>query len=165
MSRAALIVALAGIYALTLASAKPLDLLIGVALAGGVVVLLQRTLPAGGERAAGAGAIARRLAHAPRLLAHVAWTIVVGTWEVALVVLGLRPLREAGIVELPVDDRSEAGAVVAALALTLSPGELLVDFDWEREVALMHVLDASDPDALRRRWREDYQRRQRKVVP
>ncbi|HEV2770998.1 MAG TPA: Na+/H+ antiporter subunit E [Solirubrobacteraceae bacterium] len=165
MSRAVLIAGLSGIYVLVLASAKPLDLLIGLVLAGGVVVLLRRTLPAGGERAAGAGAIARRLVHAPRLFLYIAWTIVVGTWHVALVVLGLRPLRTAGIVELPVDDRSEAGAVVSALALTLSPGDLLVDFDWEREVALMHVLDARDPDALRRRWREDYERRQREVLP
>lgn len=165
MSRAALVAGLAGIYALTLGSAKALDLLIGVVLAAGVVVLLRRTLPAGGERRAGAGAIVRRLAHAPRLLVHIAWTIVVGTWDVSLVVLGLRPLGTAGIVELPVDDRSEAGAVVSALALTLSPGELLIDFDWEREVALVHVLDARDPDALRRRWQEDYERRQREVVP
>jgi len=166
MSRAVLIAGLAGIYVLALGSPKALDLLIGVVLAGGVVALLRRTLPTGGERhQAGAATIARRLAHAPRLVAHIAWTIVVGTWDVALMVLGVRPLREAGTVELPLDDRSEAGAVVAALALSLSPGELLIDFDWEREVALIHVLDASDPDALRRRWREDYQRRQRQVVP
>jgi len=165
VSRTALIAGLAGVYLLTLGSVKVADLLIGVVLAGGVVIVLRRTLPAGGERGAGAGTLARRLAHAPRLLAHIAWTIVVGTWEVALVVVGLRPLRTAGTVELPVDDRSEAGAVVAALALTLSPGELLIDFDWEREVALVHVLDAGDPDELRRRWREDYRRLQRQVVP
>lgn len=164
MSRAALAVAaLTAVYALMLASTDPLDVALGVMLSIALVIGLRRFLFPGGLTAL--PGLAGRAIAGPRLVASVLRDVVVGTWDVALVILGLRPLRSPGIVELPVDDRSDLAAVVAALTATLSPGELVVDFDWERRVVLMHLLDASDPTAARARWREHYERFQRAVVP
>jgi multisubunit Na+/H+ antiporter MnhE subunit len=52
-----------------------------------------------------------------------------------------------------------------ALALTLSPGEVLVDIDRSRGVMLVHVIDAHDPDAVRARHDHFYRRYQRGVFP
>jgi multisubunit Na+/H+ antiporter MnhE subunit len=54
---------------------------------------------------------------------------------------------------------------VSALTATLSPGEVLVDVDLEKGVMYLHVLDASDPDAVRAAHAELYDRHQRKVIP
>jgi multisubunit Na+/H+ antiporter MnhE subunit len=90
--------------------------------------------------------------------------ITVGTWQVALVVLGLRPLRCPGIVAVPLGDRTDLGAVVSSLVSTLSPGELVVDIDHDRGAILVHVLDASDRDAVRARFEDFYRRHQRDVL-
>lgn len=151
------------VYLLTLASADPLDALTGLVVAGAVLVATRRltrvhTAPAG--LALGG----RVLRFTPFALA-VAREIAVGTWRVALVVLGVRKLRRPGIVAVPVGDRSPTGVVATALTVTLSPGEVFVDLDSERGVMLFHVLDASDPEAVRDRFEHLYQRYQRGVFP
>ncbi|CCF84740.1 Na+/H+ antiporter subunit E [Nitrolancea hollandica] len=49
--------------------------------------------------------------------------------------------------------------------ITLAPGSVLVDVDWERGVMLFHLLDASDPDATRATVARFYERYQRAVFP
>jgi len=84
---------------------------------------------------------------------------------VALVVLGRRPLDCPGIVAIPIEERTPIGVAVAALAFTLSPGDVLIDVDEEEQVMLIHVLDASDPEAVRARHRNFYERWQRRAFP
>jgi multicomponent K+:H+ antiporter subunit E/multicomponent Na+:H+ antiporter subunit E len=80
-------------------------------------------------------------------------------------VLHLRRLEQPGLVRIPIGERSERGVAVSALATTLSPGTVLVDVDWERRDLLLHVIDASDPDAVRARLQRFYDRFQRRVFP
>jgi multisubunit Na+/H+ antiporter MnhE subunit len=164
VSRAVLSIALlTGVYALMLSSVHPLDLALGAVLSALAVFGLRRFLfPGGLTPVEGLG---RRIAGSAGLIVAVLRDVVVGTWEVALVVVGRRPAATPGIVELPAGDRTEMGAIVAAMLATLSPGEFVLDFDFERGVVLMHVLDASDPEAVRERWRETYRRHQRAVWP
>ncbi len=93
------------------------------------------------------------------------WEIVAGTWEVALVTLHLRPLRNPGIVEVPIGERTPSGVAAWAVVTGLPPGSFFVDVDRERDVVLIHLIDASDPDAFRRHQEEFYRRYQRKVFP
>jgi len=46
-----------------------------------------------------------------------------------------------------------------------APDEVPVDVDEERDVLIVHLVDASDPDAVRDRHRRAWERAQRKVVP
>jgi multisubunit Na+/H+ antiporter MnhE subunit len=73
------------VYALTLRSFKPLDLLLG-AIVGSIVLVAFRgflfTQPV-----AGTGGLARRAVHLPMFLLVVAREVVVGTWRVAMAVL------------------------------------------------------------------------------
>ncbi len=155
--------ALVLVYLLVLASADPWDIAFGVLLAAGLLVATRHFL------------FARQLRPIPRLgrrivaflpfLAATFWDIVRGTWRVALVVLHLRPLRHPGIVAVPIGERSPLGIAVTALVTTISPGAFLVDIDDDQRVMLLHVIDASDPDAVREEHQVFYQRFQRHVFP
>ena len=153
----------AGVYLLMLASLDPVDVAIAVVVGAVLVLGLAEVLFPGGD--VGVGDLARRSARFVPFAAAVVWDIVRGTWDVALVVLHVRPLRSPGIVAIPIGERTPTGVVATALLLTLAPGEFLVDVDRERGVLLVHVLDASDPDAVRARHARYYDRYQRKVFP
>lgn len=151
------------IYALALASFDPWDLALG-ALASLALLLGLRAFLFGGaprpiER------LGRRLLAVPGFVWSVLRDITVGTWNVAAVTLGLRPLERPGIVALPFGERTPDGALLTAFAVTLSPGEFLVDIDWEERRLLFHALDASDPDAVRARLDDMYRRHQRDLLP
>jgi len=161
--RAVAVLLLAGVYLLALASVDPVDALIGVALAAGLVWGLGGVLFTGADLRAGA-LVRRTVAFVP-FAAVILWDITRGTWQVALVVLRVRPLERPGIVAVPIGRRTQTGVAVIALVATLSPGEFLVDVDWERGLIYLHVLDATDPDAVRARHEHFYRRWQEPVFP
>jgi len=152
---------LTGVYLLTLVSLDPLDALAGVLVAAVALALTRRLTLVG----AGGPPLAGRIVRFFPFALAVVGDVVAGTWEVAVVVLGARELRRPGIVAVPVGQRTETGIVATAIAITLSPGEVFVDLDRERGVMLFHVLDARDPDAVRRRHELFYERYQRGVFP
>ena len=157
------LVLLTAVYTLALASFDPWDLGFGLGASALTLLIFRRFLFGG--RPAPVESLGRRTIGLPRLVGHVLLDITAGTWRVASVVLHLRPLEHPGIVVIPLGERTETGAVVSAFASTLSPGEYLVDIDWEGRRLLMHVLDASDPDAVRARFADFYDRSQRRVFP
>jgi multisubunit Na+/H+ antiporter MnhE subunit len=154
---------LVGVYALTLGSHAPLDLLTGALL--GAILLFALRPEVSSADGVGPGVFLRRTLAFPRFAAAVLWEVLVGTWRVSATVLGRRPLDQPGLVAVPMGDRTPTGVAASGLALTLAPGECLVDVDWERRVMLIHVLDAGDPEAVRRQLAEFYDRHQRAVFP
>jgi multicomponent Na+:H+ antiporter subunit E len=157
------VVFLTTVYLLMLASVDPWDLLQGLLLAVALLLLFRRFLFDG--RPAPLPHLLRRvLALGPFMLA-VLRDILIGTWNVLLIVLHLRPLRTPGIVVVPIGERTPSGVAVSSLATTLSPGSFLVDVDWDRRVMLLHVIDASDPDAVRAEQQLLYERYQRQIFP
>lgn len=157
------IVPLVLVYALVLASIHPWDVAIGAALAG-ALLWGTRGFLFGGSPAPVAGAAGRLVAFFP-FAAATLLDVLRGTRDVALVVLHLRPLHHPGIVAVPIGERTPLGVAVTALVDTLSPGSCLVDVDWERRTMLLHVIDASDPDAIRAAHDRFYRRYQRRVFP
>lgn len=160
------LLALAGltlVYALTLGSVRPLDLALGLLVAAVLLAVTRRfvfpTEPGPALDALG------RLAAVPRFLAGVIALVASGTVEVALAVLGHRPLECPGVVAIPFGERTPFGVAVSAFADTLSPGAVLIDVDEERRVMLVHVLDARDPDDVRERHQRFYERWQRRAFP
>jgi multisubunit Na+/H+ antiporter MnhE subunit len=150
------------VYALVLASFHPLDLATGAAVSCALFLAARRYLF--GDEPDTDGILGRVAAFAP-FAAAVVREVVVGTWEVALVTLHLRPLERPGIVAVPIGERTLTGIAVTALVMTLSPGEFLVEVDWERRVMLMHVIDAGDPEEVRAAHERFYEHYQRKVFP
>lgn len=152
-------------YAFFLASFHPWDLVIGAGLSGALLFVFRGFLFGGKPgNIEGPGLLTRLVAFWPYAGA-VVWDVTTGTWEVALVTLHLRPLVKPGIVAVPIEDRSPTGVAVSTLVTTLSPGTFLVDVDWEKGVMLIHVMDASDPDAVRDTLQHMYRCYQSKVFP
>ena len=152
-----------GVYVAILGSTDPVDLAIGVAVAAVVLVVARHAIfdpdppefPPLWRRA---------VALVPWLLA-IARDVLRGVFQVARASLHRRHPPRAGVIAVPIGDRSTAGIAASALTATLSPGEVLVDVDLDKGVMYLHVLDASDPDAVRASHQDIYERHQRKVVP
>lgn len=153
---------LTAVYACAMGSAAAGDLLLGALLA---VLLLLALAPHRTQGPAAAPPLWRRALAAVPFAAAVAADATTGALNVAATVVGLRPLRRPGIVRVPIGERSDRGVVVSALVLTLSPGSLLLDIDWQRREMLFHVMDAGDPDRLRARIDRFYRRWQKAVFP
>ncbi len=169
MARYALaVLTLTLVYALALASFHPWDLLIGAVLSAVLLYAFKRIVF---ETNSDSGPAERRLGILRRLVAFVPFCLAVfrdiltGTWEVALVMLHLRPLKSPGIVAVPIGERTATGVAVWALVTGLPPGSFFVDVDRGRGVALIHVIDARDPEAVREQHRDFYRQYQSKVFP
>ena len=160
---AAAVAGLTLVYALALGSFHPLDLLFGAGLSVALVFTSRRFVFGGGPD--GRASLLRRVAAFLPFSLAVFREVVVGTWEVTLVTLHLRPLKRPGIVEVPIGERTPAGVAVWAVVTGLPPGSFFVDVDGERGVVLIHILDASDPEAFRRQQEDFYRRFQRGVFP
>jgi len=163
------VVVLLAVWLLTLGSLAWGDVAIGLALAVALELGWRRRVLRGGvvgdPTTPSAVPLWRALLALPRLAFAVLVEITRGTWEVARYSLGLREPVDEGIVEIELEGISEEGAAAWAFISTISPGELVLDVDEERGVLVLHVLDASDPDAIRARHHEFYERHQRKVLP
>jgi multicomponent Na+:H+ antiporter subunit E len=164
VSRLGLSVGLLGlIYLLTLASLEPWDVVGGVCIAA-VLLGLFHQVTVGHRPARLPDLPARLLAFIP-FAARVALDVIRGTWDVALVMVHLRPLGQPGIVTIPVGDRSHRGIAVTALVTTISPGSYFLGVDWEHDQMVFHFLDASEPEAIRADLARFYHRYQRHVFP
>ncbi len=149
---------LVAVYLLVLTSAMPGDVLIGALLALPIAVALR---PRGPRRPV-AGALTRMRA-AAGLVARTAIEMVLGSWRVARYCLG--DDRGSGLVEIPRGDRSPAGVATWGLLTGEAPDELPVDVDEERGVLIVHLVDASDPAAVRARHARTHERWLRRAVP
>lgn len=178
-ARALAVVVLLVVWLLTLGSVAPGDIAVGLLLAVLLELGWRRRVARGGtigsgpdeESTAPSGESVDRPPLHRALLATPAlvWAVVVeitrGTVEVAKYSLGIREVEHDGIVEIRLEGISEEGVAAWAFISTISPGELVLDVDEERGVLVIHALDASDPDAIRARHHDFYERYQRKVIP
>jgi multisubunit Na+/H+ antiporter MnhE subunit len=149
------------VYAMVLTSFDSFDLLFGAILSAAMLYTF-RAFVWDGRPDPLPGLLGRFAAFFPFVWA-VMVDVVQGTWEVALVTLHLRPLCRPGVVKVPVGERTPTGVAVSALVTTLSPGAFLIEAN--EDFMMLHLIDASDPDAVREKLEDFYQRYQRKVFP
>jgi multisubunit Na+/H+ antiporter MnhE subunit len=150
------------IYALVLASFDPWDLALGAVISVAILLFLRRLAA---DTQMDSSISLRRLAALVPFTGALLWEILVGSWQVAVYVLASRPPERPGIVVVPFGDRTRLGVAVTGLAVTLSPGTAVLDFDWQQQTIVLHVLDARDPDAVRAHQQRFYDRYQRHVFP
>lgn len=147
---------LMGIYLLVMTSAKPGDAVAGLLLGLVLAVALRSRGRAAAPRAAGLVALGR-------VLASTAVEMVLGSWRTVRFCLGGE--GTPGFVEIPRAGRSRPAVALWGVLTGEAPDEVPVDVDDERDVLIVHLIDAGDPDAVRERHRRAYERGQRKVVP
>jgi multisubunit Na+/H+ antiporter MnhE subunit len=145
---AVIIASLTATYCLTLASFAWEDVTLGVVLAATLAAVYRKSIFP--SRVPEARYVLHILLHMPRFVWMLLVDVLKGTWIVAVYVVGVRKLDHPGIVKIPLTNHSPAGVGIVGLLLTLSPGSFLVDIDWDDRSMLVHYIDASNPDKLRR---------------
>lgn len=151
-------IALAGIYLLVVTSVAPGDLVVGAAIGLAVAAVLRERAP---RRPAPPWR--ERLLAAVVVAGATVAEMARGSWRVARFCLG--GTASPGFVEVPRSGRSAAGVAFWGVLTGEAPDEVPVDVDEERDVLVVHLVDARDPDRVRDRHRRAFERWQRKVVP
>ena len=149
---------LMGIYLLVMTSAKPADAAAGLVLGLVLAVALRPRLPGRYPATPRLGAL---LAFGP-VLAQTVVEMAIGSWRTAR--FCLRGTGQPGFVEIPRGERSRHQVALWGVLTGEAPDEVPVDVDEERQVLIVHLVDASNPEAVRERHRRAYERAQRKVV-
>ncbi|WP_223640347.1 Na+/H+ antiporter subunit E [Corallococcus sp. EGB] len=154
---------LALLYALMVGSFHPVDLGVGAVLAQGVM----RLFPLAGQPPVlSVREHWRRTLHLPRFGWALAVLVTKSCFLVLTVIFGPRDrARHAGVVEVPMGERTARGVQVSSWVMSLAPGTVLLELDWKKRVMRIHALDASDPDRLRQQQDDFYRRYQRAVFP
>jgi multisubunit Na+/H+ antiporter MnhE subunit len=150
---------LTAVYLLVLTSVAPGDIAAGGVIGLAVAAVLRPAARPGGPAAPGRERIIAAAVVAVRTTVEMAR----GSWRTARFCLG-SPARP-GLVEVPRSGRSDRGVALWGVLTGEAPDEVPVDVDDERDVLIVHLIDAGDPDAVRERHREALERWQRKVVP
>lgn len=158
------VLALTAVYLLALTSLAPGDVLVGVVLAAAIVAAGRYTHRRDAAPARPLGTSpGQRLTGVPALVAGTVADMVRGSWQVAGCCLRGR-LPAPGLVSVPIGPDATSAAAWG-IRVGLAPDTVVVEIDEQRGVLLLHVLDARDPDAVRRAQDDSYQRRQRRVFP
>jgi multisubunit Na+/H+ antiporter MnhE subunit len=145
------------IYLLVISSIAPGDVLIAVLLGAAAAVGL-RPRP----RRRPAAPFPVRVRAIAGMVQATAAEMIRGTWRTARFCLGA-PARP-GFVEIPRGDRSAGRVALWGVLTGQAPDEYPVDVDDERGALIVHLLDCTDPDAVRARHAHADERWQRKVV-
>jgi multisubunit Na+/H+ antiporter MnhE subunit len=141
---------LTAVYLLVLTSVHPGDVAVGAVLGLGIAAWLR---PRRAGRAAPPPVSPRGVA---AMLAQTAAEVVRGSWRTVRFCLGAP--AAPGLVEIPRGDRTRVEVGVWGVLTGEAPDEVPVDVDEERDVLVVHLVDASDPDAVRERHRRTHER-------
>lgn len=78
----------------------------------------------------------------------------------------LRPLRamKPGIVAVPIETKTDLETTLLAICITMTPGSFAVDVSEDGRTLFVHVIDASDPDAIRAQLKSGFERRLLEVI-
>lgn len=150
--------ALAAIYLLFLTSIAIGDVVIGALLG----LALAYALHPGAMGPVPAAGWPTRIGAALVVFARTLAQMVRGSWRVIRFCVGAP--SSPGFVEVPRGERSRVNVALWGLLTGESPDEIVVDFERSRDVLIVHLIDASDPDQVIDRHRQAYERWQRKVV-
>lgn len=138
----------AAVFGLVVSDFSWENMVVALSLSGSLMVLFRRQLV---PRPLPPNGLALHLIiYSPVLFWFLFIDVLKGTWQVVSITLGIRPLVQPGIVKLPIGAHTPAGVGPVGFFVTLSPGTFLVDVDWEEDVMLVHSIDASDPDGVRK---------------
>lgn len=129
-----------------------LNVVLGLLLAGAIATLIRpRSRRADWRRLPGAALALGRY------LLVLAWDLVVGGLQVARLAFSRKPDLAPGIVAIPSDCQSELSQALSMHAITLTPGELVVEVgeDGVLYTHLLHVSDADEQVAAAQRLRQE----------
>lgn len=82
--------------------------------------------------------------------------MLVSAWTTSRTILMDSDAPERGCARLGYGDLNEAGVMLLAALVTLTPGTSTIDIDTERSELLLHVLDTRDIETVLEELRRDF---------
>lgn len=125
------------IYLALTSNLEPLNLLVGVLVAGFVLFLIRPPLESMSPRQYPSSIVAT-----VRYIAILLVDLVQSGLQLARMVLSPEIPIKAGIINIPSNCQTELGVALSAHAITLTPGELVVEMDDDHNM-YTHVLEAA----------------------
>jgi multicomponent Na+:H+ antiporter subunit E len=110
--------------------------IIGYVIGAGIVGLMLRQT----ERRFNMAALPRQILGLIVYVFILLWDILLSGVDVVLRVVGIRPVNP-GILRVSIQDKNEVLAGLTAHGITITPGQLVVDFDEKQKVVYVHCLD------------------------
>lgn len=147
---------LALLWMALMGSRQPAQFLLGVLLGYAALAILAPLV--------GSGAYVRRL---PRALAFAGFflkELLLANVRVARDVITPRSRRRPGVVAVPLDTRDETEIALLANLLTLTPGSVTLDIADDRSVLYVHAMFVDDPDTVRAKIKNGFERRVRELL-
>lgn len=89
--------------------------------------------------------------------------LLLSVWDVALTVLRPARVSESAIVAVPLDVKSDAGVVLLANMITLTPGTISLHVSEDHSVLYIHVMNAT-PHTVQK-IKAEFERRVMEVLP
>jgi multisubunit Na+/H+ antiporter MnhE subunit len=138
------------VYLLVLTSVHPGDVAIGAILGLAVAAWLRP------RRGAAAAPAPVSLRGAAAMVAQTAAEMVRGSWRTVRFCLGAP--AAPGLVEIPRGDRTPVEVAIWGVLTGEAPDEVVVDVEEQRDVLVVHLIDAGDTEAVRERHRRTHAR-------
>lgn len=110
-------------------------------------------------RMAGSERYVAKVPQAVSFAAYFMWELVLSNVQVAWEVLTPGVRRRPGVIAVPLSTRTDAETTLLATVVTLTPGTLSLDVSDDRTTLFVHALFAEDPDEVRDRIRDGFERR------
>lgn len=92
------------------------------------------------------------------------WELVLSNLRVAYDVVTPRHHMQPGIVAVPLDAKTDAEITLLANLVTLTPGTLCLDVSDDRRFLYVHSMYIDDPESMRRRVKDGFERRVLEVL-
>jgi multicomponent K+:H+ antiporter subunit E len=87
------------------------------------------------------------------------WEVIYSTYKVAIIVLHPNPVLNPRFIDVPLDLKGEMPRFLFACLISMTPGTMSVGLDSKRNVLIVHVLNAPDPDAAVREMKNTFEQR------
>lgn len=136
----------------------PLNLLFGLLL-GRAVLSFVRLAPLGEGEVFSLARLPARLARFVLFVPFFLYELVLANLRVAYDVLTPRHRSRPGILEVPLDARSDEEIAMLANLITLTPGTLSLDVSEDRRSLFVHSMFIDDAEAEIRAIKEGFERR------
>jgi multicomponent Na+:H+ antiporter subunit E len=111
------------------------------------------------KRIVGVSGYGRKALQVLGLIVFFIWELIKANLRVAYDVLTPGLQIRPGVIAIPLDVETDTEITVLANLITLTPGTLSLDVSSDRKVLYIHEMYIDNPDAVRRRIKEGFERR------
>lgn len=87
------------------------------------------------------------------------WELILANLRVAHDVITPRHYMRPGVLAIPLDAQTDLEITMLSNLITLTPGTLSLDISVDRRVLYLHAMYIDDPEEVRRKIKDGYERR------